>query len=208
MKEEIIKSLNARYSTKLFDKTKKISKETWEVMEEALLLTPSSFGMEPWKFYVITNDEVKSKLRPFSWNQSQIEDCSHLVVFASKKQIDSTYINSVVERIAEVRGVPLSSLEGYAKMMTESMAKNPNHLGYSSNQTFIALGNILTVASLLKIDACPIGGFEPEKYNEILQIPADYTSVVVCPFGYKSSEDKYASLKKVRRRKEEMIVRI
>jgi nitroreductase len=208
MKEEIIKSLNARYSTKLFDKTKKISKETWEVMEEALLLTPSSFGMEPWKFYVITNDEVKSKLRPFSWNQSQIEDCSHLVVFASRKQIDNTYINSVVERIAEVRGVPLSSLEGYAKMMIESMAKNPNHLGYSSNQTFIALGNILTVASLLKIDACPIGGFEPEKYDEILQIPADYTSVVVCPFGYKSSEDKYASLKKVRRRKEEMIIRI
>jgi nitroreductase len=208
MKEELIKSLNARYSVKLFDKTKKIPTEIWNSMEEALLLTPSSFGMEPWKFYIITNDDVKSKLRPFSWNQSQIEDCSHLVVFACRKQIDASYINSVISRIAAVRNVPLSSLDGYKNMMLESMSKNKDHEKYSSNQTFIALGNILTVASLLNVDACPIGGFEPEKYNEILQIPSDYTSCVVCAFGYKSSEDKYAQVKKVRMTKDDIIIKI
>lgn len=207
MKDMIIKNLKDRYSVKIFNKELKIKDEDWEVMEEALLLTPSSFGLEPWKFLVITNQELKEKLKPASWGQSQISDCSHLVVFCSRKHLDEGYINASIQRIADVRGVEISSLNLYKERITEYAKHLQNHLEYTTNQTFIALGNILTVASILNIQACPIGGFEPQKYNEILNIDKNYTASVVCAFGYKSNEDKYAITKKVRKKKEDIITK-
>jgi nitroreductase len=206
MKNEIIKSLKERYSVKVFDKAKKIPSDIWNAVEEALVLTPSSFGLEPWKFYIITNQEMKTALYPHSLGQSQIEDCSHLVVFCSKKNVDEAFIKNSIENMAKVRNLPVSSFDGYKALVSQTMKKIPNHLEYTSNQTFIALGSILTIASLLKIDACPIGGFIHEKYNEVLQIPAEYTSSVVCAFGYKVNEND--KKQKARKPHSEVIVKI
>ena len=207
MKDAILKSLHNRYSVKTFDSSHKIKDEDWNLIEQALLLTPSSFGLEPWKFLVITNQELKAKLRTCSWGQTQIEDCSHLVVFCAKKQIDAKYIEHAIQNIAKVREVPLSSLDGYKKMIIEYANNLQNHLSYTSNQAFIALGNVLTVSAMLNIDSCAIGGFEPEKYNEILNISSEYTSCVVCAFGYRSEDDKYSKIKKVRQSEEDIIIK-
>lgn len=207
MQAKIIESLNKRYSVKIFDSNKKISSENWNVIEEALSLTPSSFGLEPWQFLVITNPNLKQKLKSVSWNQSQIEDCSHLVVFCSKKNIDNAYITECLQNIANVRDIDVSNLSEYENVINNSIKTNPHHLMYTSNQTFIALGSILTVAAMLDIDACPIGGFHSSEYDKILNISPSYTSSVICAFGYRDKTDKYAKLKKVRKDKQDTIIK-
>ncbi len=205
----IIDGLQTRYSVKQFDTAKKISDEDWSVIEDALVLTPSSFGLEPWKFVVIKDENLKSQLKVASWNQPQITDCSHLVVFCAKNVIDTQYIDLVINNMANVRGLHASDLAGYKERLLGYFAnKDLNHIEYTTNQTFIALGSILTIASLLKIDACPIGGFEPNEYSKILVdvIPAGYTPSVVCPFGYRMPEDKYANIKKARQPKQSIII--
>jgi nitroreductase len=207
MKGEIINSLNLRYSVKIFDKNLTISEKDWSIIEDALILTPSSFGLEPWKFLVITNKELKKELKAYSFNQAQIEDCSHLLVLCAKKYIDNEYIKKCMQNIAKVRNVDISTLNQYKDVISSYMMQEKDHLNYATNQTFIALGNILTVAAMLKIDACPIGGFISREYDKILKIPDGFTSSVVCAFGYRSEEDKYARLAKVRQSKKELIIK-
>jgi nitroreductase len=205
----IIDALQSRYSVKQFDATKKISEEDWSVIEDALVLTPSSFGLEPWKFIVIKDATLKEQLKAASWHQPQITDCSHLVVFCAKNTIDAEYIGVVIDNMATVRRVSADDMKGYKDRLLGYFANESlNQPHYTANQTFIALGSILTVASLLKIDACPIGGFEPNEYSRILGdvIPAGYTPSVVCPFGYRMEGDKYASIKKARQPKQNLII--
>lgn len=207
MKGEIIDNLNLRYAVKIFDKTLTISEKDWSIIEDALILTPSSFGLEPWKFLVITNKELKKELKNFSFNQTQIEDCSHLLVLCAKKYIDNEYIKKCMQNIAKVRNVDISTLNKYKEVISSSIMQKEDHLNYTTNQTFIALGNILTVAAMLKIDSCPIGGFISEEYDRILKIPDGFTSSVVCTFGYRNKDDKYAKLAKVRQSKKELIIK-
>lgn len=198
----LLDALQRRYATKKFDSAKKISPSDWAALEQALILTPSSYGLQPWKFVVVTDPALKAKLRPASWNQSQIEDCSHLVVFLAKEDITEADVDRFVARIAEVRGVTPESLAAYKGFMMGDLVNGARHaiIGeWAARQAYIALGNFMTSAALLDIDTCPIEGLEPAKYDEILGLKGTgYRTLAACPAGYRSADDKYASVPKVR----------
>jgi nitroreductase len=198
----LLDALQWRYATKKFDPAKQISAADWAVLEQALILTPSSYGLQPWKFVVVTDPALKAKLRPASWNQSQIEDCSHLVVFLAKEDITEADVDRFVARIAEVRGVTPESLAAYKGFMMGDLVNGARHavIGeWAARQVYIALGNFMTSASILGIDTCPIEGLDPAKYDEILGLKGTgYRTLAACPAGYRSADDKYARVPKVR----------
>lgn len=196
----IVSQLQWRYATKAFDSSKKITATDWAALEASLVLAPSSYGLQPWKFVVVTTQAVKDKLPAAAWNQSQPKDCSHFVVIAARKMTDPGYVQKFVDSIAAQRGVPASSLEGYKQMMLDKAGRNPaGNLDWNTRQCYIALGMLMESAALLGIDSCPMEGIVPASVDEILGLSgSDYTTVVACALGYRASDDKYAELKKVR----------
>jgi nitroreductase len=208
--ETLIRQLKWRYATKKFDPSKRISETDWLTLEEALVLTPSSFGLQPWKFFLVETPELKEKLVAASWGQSQPRDASHMLVLAIKDKMDADYIAHYVRRTAEVRGVPVESLEKFKQVMLRFIA-NPGFdvNGWAKDQIYIALGNFMTCAAMLGIDACPMEGIDPAKYDAILGLDKlGYTAAVACPAGYRAADDKYAVTQKVRFKHEEMIGKI
>ena len=199
---ELIQQLNWRYATKIFDPARKIPAELWEQLEQALVLTPSSFGLQPYRFIVVTDPALKTRLRPASWNQSQIEDCSHLVVFLAQTDMTEASIDEYLARIAQVRGVTTDSLAGYRSFMVGDLVQGPRHAmiqEWAARQTYIALGNFMTSAAVLGVDTCPLEGLVPAQYDEILGLAGSgYHTVCACPAGYRSETDKYATLPKGR----------
>lgn len=207
----IIEDLKWRYATKEFDASKKISPANFDILLEALTLSASSFGLQPWKFIVVENTALREKLLPHSWNQKQVIDASHLIVFTKPNKFDAADITKYIKATAETRKQNETDLEGYKGMMNGFIAKmSEAELDvWKIKQIYIALGNLLTVAANLKIDACPMEGFTPSEYDNILGLEKlGLSSVVVCPVGYRSSEDKYSTLEKIRYAKEDLIVRI
>lgn len=207
--EQLITALKWRYATKQFDPTKKINDEDWQTLEDTLILTPSSFGLQPWKFIVVTDPATKEKLRAVSWNQSQVTDCSHHVVFAVPTAIDEAAIDAHIKRTAQVHGRDHESLAPLRKMIAGFLLNgNFNTEAWATNQAYIALGNLMTSAALLGIDTCPMEGIDPRKYDEILGLKEQgLKTVVSCATGYRSSNDKYATLPKVRFKNEDVIIR-
>jgi len=210
--EQLIHQLNWRCATKQFDPQRKISPQNWAALEEALVLSPSSFGLQPWKFIDVRDPAIRAKLAAVSWGQSQITEACHLVVFAVKKNIGEKEIEDHLGRVAEVRGVPRESLSNYREMMLGSLVKGLSEAerrNWATRQVYIALGNFLTSAALLGIDACPMEGIEPAKYDEILGLDKlGLTAIVVATAGYRAETDKYSLAKKVRFPKEEVFVRV
>jgi len=184
---ELIQALEWRYATKGFDPQRKIPADLWKTLEEALVLSPSSFGLQPWKFLVVTDPAVRTRLRAASWGQPQIEECSHLVVFTARRTMQMEDIERFVARIAEVRGVSVASLASYRDTMAGSLLQGPRAAvveQWAAKQTYIALGNLLTCAATLGVDACPMEGLEPEKYDEILGLAeTGYHALMVCAAG-------------------------
>jgi nitroreductase len=206
----VLDALKWRYATKKFDPSQKIPQSTWNQLEEALRLSPSSFGLQPYRFVVVTNQDVKQELVGAAWNQRQIADCSHLVVFSRLKELTLEYVDHYVDIIAETRNVPSDSLQAMKDMMT-GFVKNTSQEELSSwmaKQAYIALGNLMTVASTLGIDNCPMEGFAREEFDRILDLPArGCHSVVLCALGYRSADDKYEKLTKVRFPADELFIR-
>jgi nitroreductase len=213
---KLIEALNWRYAVKKFDATKKIDEATWNAIEDALVLTPSSYGLQPWKFLVITDKSVMQKLTPVSWGQKQVEDCSHLVVIAAKEKMDVSYVDRYITSIVKERAVKdpsiLASLEGLKKMIVGNLIEGPESasvLEWSARQAYIALGNLMTAAAVLGIDACPMEGIIKPKYDEFLGLEGSgFQTIVACPFGYRAHDDKYAHLKKIRFPHDEIIKKI
>jgi len=206
--DEVLDQLRWRYAVKKFDASRKIPADAWAKLEEALILAPSSYGLQPWKFFVVTDTVIREKLLTHSWGQRQVVDASHLVVFAVKADVGSADVERLIARSAEVRGINTSVLDGYKKMILGSMAKqSPEHIReWMTRQVFIAHGVFLTTAAMMGIDACPMEGFVAEKYDEILGLPAKgYCSVVLATAGYRAVDDAIATLAKVRFRKSEII---
>jgi len=203
----ILDALQFRYATKQFDPARKIDAATWSALEQSLVLTPSSFGLQPWKFLVITDHAVREQLVEHSWGQRQVADCSHLVVMAVRTSVDEAYIDRFIARIAEVRGVPAQSLAGYRGMMAGSLGMmTPD---WAAKQAYIALGQFMLAAAMLGLDTCPMEGFLPAKYDEILGLSSQgLTTAVLCPAGYRAATDKYATLPKVRWAADDVIARI
>lgn len=199
---KLIDQLNWRYATKQFDASKKIAADTWAAIERILVLSPSSFGLQPYRFLVINDPALRETLKPHTWGQSQVTDASHYVVFARKLTMTEADVVAFIELNARVRNVPASSLNGYKEVMVGDLVKGPRSKWVSewaARQTYIALGNLLTSAALLGIDACPIEGMDPAKYDEILGLPAQgYSVLCSCALGYRAEGDKYAHYAKVR----------
>lgn len=200
--QDLIDKLKWRYAVKKFDPTKKISNELWSALEESLVLTPSSYGLQPWKFFVVQNPEIRKKLRAVSWNQSQVEDCSHYVVMTALEKINTPWVEKYLERIAEIRNVSAESLAGFKKGIIADVITGPRSqvaAEWAARQTYIALGNLMTCAALLNVDACPMEGLDPMQYDEILGLKGSgFRTFVACALGYRSKEDPFQSFKKVR----------
>jgi nitroreductase len=205
-----LKTLHWRYATKRFDPARRIDAETWEFIEQSLVLTPSSFGLQPWKFIVISSQEIKDQLPQISWGQSQPKDCSHMVVFASLRELTVDHVDRFLEKIARVRSVPFASLEGYRKVILGFMdATRGQHSVWSAHQAYIALGQLMATAAALGIDACPMEGIVPAKYDEILGLAGGpYATRVACALGYRHDDDGYAKNAKVRFSPDEVIMRL
>lgn len=210
--DTLLGRLRWRYATKKFDPARKISDGDWAALEEALILSPSSYGMQPYQMIVITDPAMKERLVPHSWNQRQPADCSHYVVFAARAQNTEADIDRFLQRTAEVRGGAIDALAGFKKMLMADVVHGPRGreaLVWSTNQAYIALGNLMTSAALVGIDTCPMEGFLPDRYDEILDLPArGMRAVVACAAGYRADEDPYAGAVKVRLAPADLILRI
>lgn len=205
----LLARLHWRYATKRFDPAKKIHASIWSALEEALVLSPSAYGLQPYRFVVAADPELRKKLRAASWDQPQVTDASHFVVFARKLTITEADVERFVALIAETRSSPRSALQGYYDMMVGDLVKGPRNAVFgewAARQTYIALGNLLTSAALLGVDACPMEGIDPARYDEILGLAAPgYGTTNVCALGYRADNDKYAGARKVRFPSDELI---
>lgn len=210
--QQLLASLRWRYATKKFDAARKIPADVWAALEETLVLTPSSYGLQPWRFVVVTDAAVREKLRAASWNQPQVTDCSHHVVFAARADMTEADVDRFVRRMSEVRGVPAESLAPYRGMMMGDVVNGPRHAAigqWAALQCYIALGQFMLSCAALGIDTCPMEGISPAKYDEILGLPAEgYHAVVACPAGYRAADDKYAQAPKVRYAASDLIRRV
>jgi len=208
----LLAQLHWRYATKSFDPTKKISARDWSTLEQALILTPTSYGFQPYRFVVVTDQATKEKLVPHSWNQKQPVESSHFVVFAAKESVTEADVDHYLARTAEVRGTTVESLDFFRKMLVGDIVQGPRSQfqhEWATRQTYIALGNFMTAAALIGIDTCPMEGIDPAKYDDLLGLPASgYKTVVACAAGYRSAADKYAAAPKVRYPASELIFNI
>jgi nitroreductase len=206
--ETLLDALSWRYATKVFDPAKVVPAELWKVLEQSLVLTPTSFGLQPYRFLVITDPELKAKLRPVSWGQSQITECSHLVVFLARQNLTEGDVDHYIKRIANVRGVTPEDLAGYRNMMVGTLVTGPRAATvpeWAARQAYIALGQFMASAALLGLDTCPMEGIDASQYDQLLGLDATpYRTVVACPVGYRA-DDKYATLAKVRFPSEELV---
>lgn len=207
--QELVEKLKWRYAVKKFDSSKKISQPDLEALKQGLILSPSSYGLQPWKFLFIQNPEIRKELRTHSWNQSQVEEASHFVVICNLVQLDETYVKKFIKQMALQRGLAEQSMKSYEEMMIQNVAQGgqvKDVTTWAAKQCYIALGNLMNNAAMLGIDSCPLEGFDPQKYNEILKLNTTaYRSAVACAIGYRSLEDNYALAQKVRFEEKDLI---
>ncbi|MGB2760529.1 MAG: NAD(P)H-dependent oxidoreductase [Maribacter stanieri] len=207
----IVDKLNWRYATKKFDSSKKVSEKDLETLLEAARLTASSYGLQPYEIYVIEDTNVRQKLRKASYDQPQITDASYLIVLANKPTFNETMIDDYIANIMAIRGVSKEDLKGFSQTMKSTLLDLPDAYKntWTSNQAYIVLGNLMTVASEMKIDTCPMEGFDKAKYNEILGLTdKDLNAAVVLAVGYRSADDTTQHYPKVRYSKEQIITHI
>jgi nitroreductase len=206
---ELLSALHWRYAAKKFDPAKPIPAATWQALEQALVLAPSSIGLQPWKFVVVTDPAVKAALAAASFRQAQPADCSHFVVFAVRRGIDAAHVDRFIARMAEVRKVTVESLAKFRAMTLGNLEKSraEGKLDqWQEHQVYIALGQFMACAAVLGVDTCPMEGIEPEKFDAILGLDGTgYATVVACAAGYRLPGDKYAVFPKVRFRTEDVV---
>jgi len=209
--EDLLEQLKWRYAVKEFDPDRKIPEETITALEESLVLTPSSFGLQPWKFIIVEDQKIKDQLPAISWNQPQPKDCSHMVALAIKRNFAEADVIGFIDCLAESRGVSVESLEGYKGFAAGFVAQGVSEgwiEHWSTHQVYIAVGQLMASAALLGIDACPMEGIQADKYDEVLGLDGiEYHVVLGCALGYRSENDKYATMKKARYPKERLIER-
>ena len=200
-----------RYATKKFDSSKKIAAADVEFLKTAIQLSSSSYGLQLYKILDVQNPEIRTKLRAASWGQSQIEDASHLFVFASFTHANPDDIDEYLENVVKTRGVSAESIKGYGDFMKNAIgAKSKSDIiVWNENQSYLALANLLNAAAELKIDVCPMEGFDKQQYNEILNLEAQgLTATVVATIGYRHADDATQNYSKVRKTKENLFITI
>jgi len=208
---QLLASLEWRYATKAFD-TRKLPAATWAALEESLRLTPSSYGLQPWKFLIVADPAIRAKLRPVSWNQSQVTDASHLVVFARRTEITEQDVNDFFQQMVAERKADAAALEPYRQMMIGGVVKGKDAAGqkeWAARQLYIALGQLMGAAAALAVDTCALEGIDAAAYTDILGLKGSgYEVVVACAVGFRSADDKYAAMKKIRYPKARVIAQV
>ena len=205
---DLRQALNLRQAIKMFDSSRMIPSDTWHALEESMWLTPSSYNTQPWKFLVITDEELKIQLRAQAFKQPQVEDCSHLVVFCSLKSMDRSWIDRLMSLTAKARGVTPESLSGYGDLIAKDILgerkEQVNEI--STRHCFLAMGSLMANAAALGLDSCPIEGFRHEKFDEILGLQSTpWRTSLICAVGYRDQRQSTTILPRVRFPKEEII---
>ena len=207
----IINSLEWRYATKKFDPSKKLSFQQVETLKKAFNLTATSFGLQPLKMIVIQNKELQEKIVPFSYYQRQVADASHLLVLCIENDTTSEAINSYFDMEKKVRGIEEEVISNFRNQLLE-MYKNKTIEEKQQSaiyQVYIALGNLMTVCAVEKIDSCPMEGFIPSKIDELLNLEAlNLKSVLMLPVGFRAEDDVMSGMKKVRKPLQETIIEL
>ncbi len=206
-----IKNANWRYATKKFDATKKVSDADLQTLKDAIRLSASSYGLQPYQVILVENPELRAQLQPAAWGQAQIVDASHVLVFANVTNIGDAEIDAYLNNMAETRGLPLDALQGYGDFMKSKIsslsAEQKNT--WTSKQTYLALGNLLNAAAELNIDVTPMEGFEPEKVNEILGLnEKGLNASLIATIGYRHAEDATQNYAKVRKSEQELFINL
>lgn len=208
----LISDLQWRYAVKEFDADRSIPDEQWSVLEQALVLSPSSYGLQPWNFIIVRDKAVRQRLLPVSMGQRQIIDSSHLVVFAARTNITEADICCWIARLTELRDIPAADLAKLHSLMSNDIVSGPRSATiaeWTKRQVYLALGVFLTAAAVIGIDTCPMEGFDPKAYDEILGLTArGYTAAVIATAGYRSPTDPAAEKIKVRYDNADLVISI
>ncbi|PIF30850.1 nitroreductase [Flavobacterium sp. 9] len=207
----LLENLNWRYATKKFDATKKISAEDLNTLKEAVRLSASSYGLQPYKVIIVENPEIREQLKAAGYGQTQITDASQLFIFANDLNAGAESVDAYIQDISETRGVPVDALGGFADMMKGTIANLSQEAKniWTAKQTYIALGTLLAAAAELKIDATPMEGFNPAAFNEILGFDKlGLNASVIATVGYRHDEDESQHYKKVRKSHENLFITI
>jgi nitroreductase len=200
--EILHKQMNWRYACKKFDPTKQIRESDFNILAEALRTAASSYGLQPWKFLVIQDPALRAQLLPLSWGQKPVVDASHFIVFTYKEKMDEAHIDKFIQTTAKTHGVSADSLTGYKNVMMGDLVKGPRSEiinWWAQRQTYIAMGTLLTTASLMEIDTLPMEGLDPVGYDKVLNLEGSgWKTVAAVACGYRAEDDKYQFSKKVR----------
>ncbi len=202
---DYLQALQKRYSVKKFDPAKKVSPEVLRNILEAGKLSASSLGLQPYKIFVVESDEMLKNLVPSFHNPSQISTCSHLIVIVSKKNIEASYVDGYFKHISEIREIPVENLGMFRKNIDNYTETNENVHLWAEKQTYIVLGNLMFAAALEQVDSCPMEGFIKEKIEKTLSIDIQKEGVAVTlALGYRSPDDDFQKMKKVRKPDEKL----
>jgi nitroreductase len=207
--EQALDLLQWRYAVKSFDSDKKIPDDAWETLEQSLILAPSSFGLQPWKFLIVDDKNLRVQLRDASWKQAQVTESDRYVVFAALRTTTDEDVDRFMARTSEVRGTPVENLTGYRNVIADFLLKGwaaKDLFGWNARQTYIALGQFMTAAAAMGIDTCPMEGIDMNGYDELLGLKETrYATLCACAVGYRAADDKYAAAPKVRYARDEVI---
>lgn len=208
---DAIESLQWRYAVKKFDHTRSISEDQLTILKEAFNLTATSYGLQPIKLVIINNKEIQQRLVAHSWGQEQVAQASHLLVICTQNTVDKKFVEQYFKIVKEIRNTPDDILDPFKNYLSEAISQKTQEeiKTWTKNQAYLALGNLLTVCALEKIDSCPMEGFVPQKYDEVLKLQEkNLSAVLVLPVGYRAEDDFMKDLKKVRKNTEEMVLEI
>jgi len=208
---DIIKQLEWRYAVKKFDRERSLPKDEIDILKQAFNLTATSYGLQPIKLVVVSNKELQNRLLSYSYDQAQVAQASHVLVLCIEKNIDQTYIHSYFKRVRQVRGTSDTILSQFREeLVRDFSARDSREIEeWAKNQAYLALGNLLTICAMRGIDSCPMEGFIPSGYNELLGLDdLGLDAVLVLPVGYRAGDDRFSGFKKVRKPVEKRIIEI
>ncbi|RNL83121.1 NAD(P)H-dependent oxidoreductase [Sinomicrobium pectinilyticum] len=208
---QLTENLTWRYATKKFDPSRKISPGDLDKLREAIRLSATSYGLQLYKAFIISEPGIRKKLLPASWNQSQVTDASHLIVLCYYTEANAGHVDEYIRLRAEIQDVAVEDLKGYGDFVTQKLLEKPLHeqKEWNARQTYLVLGHLLTACAELRIDACPMEGFDPEAYDQILGLSAmGLSASVAVTIGYRSPEDSSQYQKKVRKHPKDLFVEL
>ncbi|MBT8203899.1 MAG: NAD(P)H-dependent oxidoreductase [Eudoraea sp.] len=200
---DTIERLEWRYAVKKFDPEKTLSDGQLDRLKKAFNLTATSYGLQPIRMVVLSDESLQNQLVAHSYNQQQVAQASHLLIFCVETNVDSDYIKSYFDRVKEIRGTNDDILNPFREYLVEQFSSKDQLevLEWATRQAYLAMGNLLTICAMEEIDACPMEGFVPEAYNELLGLKEQgLHAVLVMPVGYRAEDDMFAEFRKVRRK--------